>query len=86
VFVGPEIGQSIQDVKFKDQLSEAEKIAWKSLKNVTTNFLGNQKAENYFDIVADVIESYKTMGFNIFRGAFRRLSLRLRLQKSQGTV
>jgi len=34
----------MQDVKFEDQLSEVEKAAWKSLKNVTTNILGNHKA------------------------------------------
>jgi hypothetical protein len=28
----------VQDVKFEDQLSEVEKEAWKSLKNVTTIF------------------------------------------------
>jgi hypothetical protein len=40
VFVGPQIRQLIQHVKFEDQLSEVEKAAWKTLKNVTTNFLG----------------------------------------------
>jgi hypothetical protein len=40
VFVGPQIRELIQDVKFQDQLSEVDKAAWKSLKNVTTNFFG----------------------------------------------
>ena len=40
VFVGPEITALIQDIKFENQLSEVEKAAWKSLKNVTTNFWG----------------------------------------------
>jgi len=40
VFVGPEITELIQDIKFENQLSEVEKAAWKSLKNVTTNFWG----------------------------------------------
>jgi hypothetical protein len=30
-------------------------------KNVTTNFLGNHKAENYCDMVADLLQSYKAM-------------------------
>jgi len=40
VFVGPQIRELIQDVKFEDQLSEMEKAVWKSLKNGTTNFGG----------------------------------------------
>jgi len=34
VFVGPHIGELIQDVKFADQLSEVEKSAWKSFKSL----------------------------------------------------
>jgi hypothetical protein len=42
-----------------------EEAAWKSFKNVTTNFLGNDKAENYCDMVADLVQSYKAMGCNM---------------------
>jgi hypothetical protein len=41
VFVGSQTRELIQDVKSEDQLSEVEKATWKSLKNVTTNFLAN---------------------------------------------
>ena len=41
------------------------KAAWKSFKNVTTNFLWNHKAENYHDMVADLVKSYKAMGCNV---------------------
>jgi hypothetical protein len=40
IFVGIQIRELIQDVKFEDQLSEVEQATWKSLKNVTTNFFG----------------------------------------------
>jgi hypothetical protein len=53
------------DVKFEHQLIEVEKAAWKSLKNVTTNFLGNRKAENYRSRVAVHAQSYKGVGCNI---------------------
>jgi hypothetical protein len=46
----------------KNQLSEVEKAAWKSIKNVTTNFLGTHEAETYSDMVADLVQSYKAMG------------------------
>jgi hypothetical protein len=64
VFVGLQIRELIQDVEFKDQLNEVEKTAWKSLKNVTTNFLGNHKVENCRDMVADLVQSYKAVGCN----------------------
>ena len=65
VFVGPQIRELIQDVNFEDQLSEVEKAAWKSFKNVTAKFLGNHKAENCRDMVADLVKSYKAMGCNM---------------------
>jgi hypothetical protein len=40
VFVGPQLRQLIQGIKFEDQLSEVEKDAWKSFRNVTAIFLG----------------------------------------------
>jgi len=84
VFVGPQIRELIQDAKFEDQLREVEKAAWKSFKNVTTNcFLGN-KAENYRDMVADLVQAYKIMGCNVFKGAFLRLSLKTSSQKISG--
>jgi hypothetical protein len=42
-----------------------EIAVWKSFKNVRTNFLGNYKAENYRDMVADLVQSYKPMGCNM---------------------
>jgi hypothetical protein len=43
-----------------------EKAAWISFKYVTINFLGNHKAENYRDMVADLVQSYKAMGCNVY--------------------
>jgi hypothetical protein len=51
VFVGPQIRELIQDIRFEYLLSEVERVAWKSLKNVTSNILGNHKVENYHDMV-----------------------------------
>jgi len=41
------------------------KAAWKSLKYVTTNFLGNHEKQNYRDTVADLAHSYKDVGCNM---------------------
>ena len=35
-------------------------------KNATTNFLGNHTAQNYRDMVADLVQSYKAMGCNMY--------------------
>ena len=40
IFVGSQIKKIIQDIKSEDQLSEAEKAAWKSFKTATFTFLG----------------------------------------------
>jgi len=64
LFVGPWIRELIQNVIFEDQLSEVENAAWKSLKTVTIILLGGgrHKAENHRDIVADLVQSYTSMG------------------------
>jgi hypothetical protein len=46
-----------------------EKAVLHSFKNVTINLLGNHKAENYHDTMADLIQSYKAMGCNVLKGA-----------------
>jgi len=49
-----------------------EEAAWKSCKNVTTFFWGgggevevNYKVQTYRDMVTDLVQSYKTMGYNL---------------------
>jgi hypothetical protein len=37
----------------------------KIIQKITTNFLGNHKAENYRDMVADLEKSYKAVGCNV---------------------
>ena len=65
IFVGPQIRSLMQDEKFEELLNPLEKAAWQALKNVTHSFLGNRKAENYRDIVNDLITSYKNLGCNM---------------------
>lgn len=65
VFVALQVRELIQHVKPKDQLSEMEKAALKSLKNDTTSVLGNHTAENYRDMLAYLVQSCKAMGYNM---------------------
>ncbi|XP_041374745.1 52 kDa repressor of the inhibitor of the protein kinase-like [Gigantopelta aegis] len=43
-------------------MSELEKNAWLSFKDLVKNFLGNTQAKNYTEIVQKLLESYKTLG------------------------
>ena len=65
VFDGPQIRQLIKDEHFIGTMSELEKNAWLSFKDVVKNFLGNTRAKNYTEIVQKLLESYKTLGCNM---------------------
>ncbi|GBP23684.1 52 kDa repressor of the inhibitor of the protein kinase [Eumeta japonica] len=51
-----------QDTNFERTMNEAEKAAWVSLKNVSQNFLGNNKSEDYSILVDELLENYKYLG------------------------
>jgi hypothetical protein len=65
IFVGPQIRELINDEQFETQLNEVGKSAWQAFKNVMNSFLGNHKAENYHEIVNDILMAYKAMGCNM---------------------
>lgn len=65
VFDGPQIRQLMKDEKFIETMSELEKNAWLSFKEIATKFLGNTRAENYTEIVQKLLDSYKTLGCNM---------------------
>ncbi|GBN72339.1 hypothetical protein AVEN_159551-1 [Araneus ventricosus] len=56
VFIGPQIKAVFRDEEFEKKQSEAEKAAWLAFKSVCTHFLGNRKAENYEDLVGDMVK------------------------------
>ncbi|GFY34202.1 transposable element Tc3 transposase [Trichonephila clavipes] len=61
----------MHEEKFEELLNPLEKAAWQVFKNVIHSFGGNLKAENYSDIVHDLITSYKKLCCNkgcSFRG------------------
>ena len=53
----------MHDEKFETLLNPLEKAAWRAFKNVTHDFLGNRKVENYLDILNDLI-TYKNFYCN----------------------
>ena len=57
VFVGPQIRQLLQDSEFDQALLGKEKLAWQAFKLVVTKFLGNTKADNYMELVSNLLKA-----------------------------
>ena len=47
IFIGPQIGELMQDKQFDEDLNETGRNAWVSIKRLCRDFLGNHKATNY---------------------------------------
>jgi hypothetical protein len=65
IIISPQIQDVIQDLDFHSTLSDIEKAAWNFLKSLCTNFLGNHKAENYREIVSEMLKHFKFMKCNM---------------------
>lgn len=62
VFIGPQIRELLNDKRFETALSPVERNAWKAFGMVCSSFLGNYRAPNFKEIVADMLETYRRMG------------------------
>jgi hypothetical protein len=62
IFVGPQIRKIVKDPLFEEKFNHIELSALRSFKNVTHDFLGNKKAENYEEIIKELITYYCKMG------------------------
>jgi hypothetical protein len=65
VFIGPQICKLIRDELFNHLLSGNEKRAWNDFHLVATNFLGNNKSDNYKELVENLFLSYEKLGCNM---------------------
>lgn len=65
IFVGPQIRELLKDDNFKSQLSSAQVRAWEAFESVCHNFLGNKKADNYKEIVDELLSAYEALGCNM---------------------
>ena len=65
IFVGPKINKLLKNGDFDHTLSGIEKVAWNAFRDVPHNFLGNTKAPNYIELVEQMIDSYKNMGYSM---------------------
>jgi len=65
IFIGPQITRLCEDQDLSKGLNcSTERMVWKAFKNVCRNFPDIEKAENYSEILWDLISSYGAMGCN----------------------
>ena len=61
MFDRPQIRTLFEDANFEGSLNETERAAWASFKNVSQNFLGNKRSENYNTLVNELLKNYKNL-------------------------
>ena len=61
VFDGPQIRKLLRDENFLETMNETEKNAWIGFREVVEGFLGNTRAENYREIVANMVKTFKSL-------------------------
>ena len=62
IFVGPQITQLFKYQDFSTKLNSTKRRAWKAFENICRIFLGTEKAENYSEIVQELISPYSATG------------------------
>ena len=59
IFVGPQIGELMCDPEFKNKLNPLKFAAWEAFVSVVQKFLGNHGAEQYVELVDNMLKSYQ---------------------------
>lgn len=62
IFTGPQIRELLKDDEFDKSLSVLELQAWKGLTAVIQQFLGINRAPNYKQLVADILDAFQKLG------------------------
>jgi len=65
ILIGTQISELLQDSYVDEDLNETERNAWLSFKRICKDFLGNNEAVNYRDVVQHLLTLYKAMGCNM---------------------
>ena len=58
VFTGPDIRSLLRDEVFEHIITGDEQRAWHDFREVVTDFLGNRRADNYKDLIQELLSSY----------------------------
>ena len=62
IFDGPQIRTLLRDQHFVTTMTVVEARAWKAFSKVAHDFLGNKKADNYMELVQELLLTYKILG------------------------
>ena len=62
IFDGAQICPLLKDLCFMHSMTDTESAAWQSFDLATQNFLGNRKAENYQELMEDILSKFKDLG------------------------
>ena len=65
IYTGPQIRDLIKDEYFDKLLQGDEKAAWNRFKFVVKGFLGNRRAQNFEELVNNLLQSYQKLGCNM---------------------
>ena len=65
IFDGPQIRQLIRDPEFENSMNQEELEAWKAFVLIVKNFLGNNKARNYAELVNNMLTALRNLGFDM---------------------
>jgi hypothetical protein len=57
IFIGPQTRHLIKDEYFDKRFQSDEKAAWDSFKFVVKGFLGNRRAQNYEELINNLLQS-----------------------------
>ncbi|GBL76721.1 hypothetical protein AVEN_68602-1 [Araneus ventricosus] len=78
IFVGTQIRQLMKYPVFESKLTKKEAAEWTSFKELAKNFLGNHKAENYRQIVNNLLKGLQNHGVqHVVENIFLALLLRI---------
>ena len=65
IFDGPQIHQLIRDPEFENSINDVELEAWKAFVLVVKNFLDNNKARNYAELVTNMLTAFRNLECNM---------------------
>lgn len=65
ILIGPQVSKLMKNDQFAATLNAVEKRPFDAINDVIDNFLGNRKAENYREIVGELIQLFREMNVNM---------------------
>ena len=65
VFVGLQVRRMLSSEPLWRTVKLVEEWAWNASKNAVRGFLGNIRTDNYEDLISELVESYRSMGWKM---------------------